>query len=49
MYAESKLAILPFPSIGGMPNGPGGLQNESEIENAYVHDIRHYLNRVLKI
>jgi len=49
MYAESKLAILPIPSIGGVPNGRGGLQNENEIENEYVHDIRHCQNRGLKI
>ena len=49
MYAESKVAILPFPSFGGVPNGRGGPQNENEIENEYAHDIRRYLNRALKI
>ena len=48
MYAEPKLAILPFPSIGGVPNGRGGPQNENKIMNEYVHDIRRYVNRVLK-
>jgi hypothetical protein len=49
MYAESKVAILQFPSFGGVPNGRGGPQNENEIENEYVHDIRHCQNRALKI
>ena len=49
MYAEPKLAILPFPSNGGVPKGWGGPQNEYEIEKENVHDIRHCQNRILKI
>jgi len=73
MYTNSKVAILLFPSFGGVPNGRGGYSfggvpngrggysfggvpngrdgplNENEIEKAYVHDIRHCQNRILKI
>ena len=49
MYAEFKVAILQFPSIGGVPKGRGGPQNENAIENEYAHDIRRYLNSALKI
>jgi hypothetical protein len=61
MYAESKLAILPIPLLwrgaqraGWLlhwrgAQGAGSPQNENEIENEYVHDIRHCQNRGLKI
>jgi len=49
MYIKPLASIFKFPSIGGVPNGRGGTQNENEIENKYVLDIRHYLNGVLKI
>jgi len=49
LYIKQIASIFKFPAIGGVPNGRGGPQNENEMENEYVHDIRHYLNRVLKI
>ena len=49
MYAESKLAILSIPLYWRVPNGRGGPQNENEIENENVHDIRHCQNRGLEI
>jgi len=42
MYAEPKLAILSFPTIGGVPNGRGGPQNENEFENEYAHEILRF-------
>jgi|GEM_PF-2984487 len=39
LYIKLIASIFKFPSIGGVPEGRGGPQNENEIENEYVREI----------
>jgi|GEM_PF-2571164 len=43
LYSKSIASICEFPSIGGVPEGRGGPQNENDFENENAHEIMLFL------
>jgi hypothetical protein len=43
LYSKSIASICEFPSIGGVPEGRGGPQNENDIEIDYAYDFMLFI------
>jgi len=47
LYIKSIASLCEFPSIGGVPEGRGGPQNENDFEIEYAHEIMLFFILVL--